>query len=89
MTTTVYPNTKDERPPTKTKVDLTELAANAREAGAQAARSIAGARVARALRQPIRPRPLWERGDLFQEPVYAAGLELLEDEDADDAGDGA
>ncbi|MCL8016935.1 hypothetical protein [Streptomyces sp. AS02] len=34
--------------------------------------------------RPIIPRPLWERDALFQEPVYAAGLELLED-DSDDA----
>jgi hypothetical protein len=34
--------------------------------------------------RPIIPRPLWERGDLFQEPAYASGLELLEDDDPED-----
>lgn len=33
--------------------------------------------------RPIVPRPLWERGALFQEPVYAPGLELLEDDDTE------
>jgi hypothetical protein len=36
---------------------------------------------------PVRPRPLWERGQLFQEPAFAAELDLLEDED-DDESDG-
>ncbi|MFD5848324.1 hypothetical protein [Streptomyces chartreusis] len=34
--------------------------------------------------RPIVPRPLWERHALFQEPVYAPGLELLEDDEAED-----
>ncbi|MEV5915797.1 hypothetical protein AB0M00_43810 [Streptomyces chartreusis] len=37
--------------------------------------------------RPIVPRPLWERDALFQEPVYAAGLELLEDDSDDEDGD--
>jgi hypothetical protein len=36
---------------------------------------------------PIVPRPLWERHDLFQEPVYAAGLEPLEDDSEDEDGE--
>lgn len=34
--------------------------------------------------QPIVPRPLWERHQLFQEPAYADGLALLEDDEDDD-----
>lgn len=34
--------------------------------------------------RPIVPRPLWERSDLFQEPVYAEGMQLLEDDDEED-----
>lgn len=30
------------------------------------------------------PIPLWERGQLFREPAYAPGLELLEDESESD-----
>jgi hypothetical protein len=37
--------------------------------------------------QPIVPRPLWERHQLFQEPAYADGLVLLDDNDEED-GDG-
>jgi hypothetical protein len=32
----------------------------------------------------IVPRPLWERGDLFQEPAFPEGLVLIEDEDDED-----
>lgn len=32
---------------------------------------------------PVRPRPLWERDDLFQEPAFPEELALLEDEDDD------
>jgi len=35
----------------------------------------------------ITPRPLWERHQLFQEPAYADGLLLLEDDDQDDGDD--
>lgn len=38
--------------------------------------------------QPIVPRPLWERHTLFQEPAYAPGLELLEDDSESDDEDG-
>jgi hypothetical protein len=31
--------------------------------------------------RPVVPRPLWERGALFQEPAFAAGLDLLEDDE--------
>lgn len=34
--------------------------------------------------RPIVPRPLWERGQLFQEPDFPEGLDLLEDEDDED-----
>nr|WSZ21218.1 hypothetical protein OH837_49110 [Streptomyces canus] len=34
--------------------------------------------------RPIVPRPLWERHQLFQEPAYPAGFDLLEDDDQDD-----
>lgn len=34
--------------------------------------------------RPVVPRPLWERGALFQEPAFAAGLDLLEDDDEED-----
>ncbi|MCX4885948.1 hypothetical protein [Streptomyces sp. NBC_00847] len=37
--------------------------------------------------RPIVPRPLWERDRLFQEPAYADGLVLLEDDDAEDDGE--
>ncbi|MFG2276745.1 hypothetical protein ACGFNY_44180 [Streptomyces chartreusis] len=37
--------------------------------------------------RPIVPRPLWERHDLFQEPAYAPGLELLEDDSDDEDGE--
>lgn len=37
--------------------------------------------------RPIVPRPLWERHALFQEPVYAAGLEPLEDDSEDEDGE--
>ena len=33
---------------------------------------------------PIVPRPLWERDQLFQEPAYAEGLALIEDDDTED-----
>lgn len=33
--------------------------------------------------QPIVPRPLWERHQLFQEPHYPEGLAPLEDEEDD------
>jgi hypothetical protein len=33
---------------------------------------------------PVRPRPLWERDDLFQEPSFPEGLGLIEDEDDED-----
>lgn len=41
------------------------------------ARTVAPAR-------PIVPRPLWERHQLFQEPVLPEGLGLIEDDDQDD-----
>jgi len=31
--------------------------------------------------QPVRVRPLWERGDLFREPVWPDGSEPVEDDD--------
>jgi hypothetical protein len=34
--------------------------------------------------RPIVPRPLWERHQLFQEPSYPAGFDLLEDDEDDD-----
>lgn len=34
--------------------------------------------------RPIRPRPLWERDDLFKAPVFPDGLTLIEDDDEDD-----
>jgi hypothetical protein len=37
--------------------------------------------------RPIVPRPLWERHQLFQEPAYAEGLALLEDDDTEDDSD--
>lgn len=30
--------------------------------------------------RPVRVRPLWERADLFREPVYPEGTEPLEDD---------
>lgn len=30
------------------------------------------------------PRPLWERGKLFQEPAFAPGLDLFEDDEEDE-----
>ena len=37
--------------------------------------------------RPIVPRPLWERHDLFQEPRFAEGLALLEEDDTEDDSD--
>jgi len=37
--------------------------------------------------QPVRVRPLWERSELFREPVYPDGLTLLEDDEDDESGD--
>lgn len=37
--------------------------------------------------RPIVPRPLWERRDLFQEPVYPDGLELSEGDSEDEDGE--
>lgn len=37
--------------------------------------------------RPITPRPLWERDQIFQEPAYAAGLMLLEDDDDESEGE--
>ncbi|WP_399559408.1 hypothetical protein [Streptomyces chartreusis] len=37
--------------------------------------------------RPIVPRPLWEARHLFQEPVYAVGLKLLEDLEDDERDD--
>lgn len=34
--------------------------------------------------RPIVPRPLWEAHRLFQEPRFAEGLALLEDDTDDD-----
>lgn len=34
--------------------------------------------------RPVTPRPLWERHQLFQEPVYADGLALREGDDEED-----
>jgi len=34
--------------------------------------------------QPTRPRPLWERHQLFQEPKFPEGLTLLEDDTEED-----
>ncbi|NUQ95832.1 MAG: hypothetical protein HOY79_04485 [Streptomyces sp.] len=34
--------------------------------------------------RPILPRPLWERHQLFQEPVYPDGLGPLEDDEGDE-----
>lgn len=44
----------------------------------------APAKTPQPVRRPVTPRPLWERHALFQEPVYAAGLELLEDDSGED-----
>lgn len=38
----------------------------------------------RSVPRPITPRPLWERDQLFQEPAYALGLALVEDDDEDE-----
>jgi hypothetical protein len=38
--------------------------------------------------RPIVPRPLWERDRLFQEPAYADGLVLIEDDDDESEGEG-
>ena len=35
----------------------------------------------------ITPRPLWERHQIFQEPAYADGLVLREDDDDESEGE--
>ena len=39
--------------------------------------------------QPVTPRPLWERHQLFQEPQFPDGLDLEGDADSNDDEDAA
>lgn len=44
----------------------------------------APAKTPRPVPRLVTPRPLWERHQLFQEPVYPAGLEPFEEDDGED-----